>query len=467
MILSTMPSSHVCLMALFTSACLTAATEAYTVFDTQCTGPTKRENFVKEPNIRGTMQIIWSSLLTIIACTWTVQHPNVPKHYRGLKKWTRPWLRAILYSLLENGKWMVVTVLAPEYIIMAATNNYLVARELTEDLKSKAREDGVPWTLTHSYYALMGGFVLEDLDSVWGQVEGQVKNPEFFHLNVEELEYLRREDYISRLPAIDEEDINNRCQHDALVKAIALVQILWSIFQAVARAARGLGVNPLEISVLAFAASAVMIYALYWQKPHGIRSTITISLSDKGKTSFKSVYSGLLGISEYVSMPLTGFLRTGGPDRIIGDHVRLDTMSFDHNVRIGPDVFPLIGRRGFELSVLHFTLSVGALGAAVFGAVHLGAWNFPFPSSADQLIWKTAAIHTVAYGPLILMLFIVTENFGGSDPLDKAINLVGIALSWVYVVARVAILVEVVRSLFYLPPEAYIATWTSNLPHFG
>ncbi|KAK4220430.1 hypothetical protein QBC38DRAFT_215241 [Podospora fimiseda] len=70
------------------------------------------------------MQLIWSSLFTIFACTWTLQHPNLPKQYRDLKPWSHAWWAATIHGVLESGKWMVVTVLAPEVIIAAATNDW-------------------------------------------------------------------------------------------------------------------------------------------------------------------------------------------------------------------------------------------------------------------------------------------------------------------------------------------------------
>jgi len=37
----------------------------------------------------------------------------------------------------------------------------------------------------------------------------------------------------------------------------------------------------------------------------------------------------------------------------------------------------------------------------------------------------------------------------------------------IFAFARLFIIVEALRSLAYLPPGAFLATWTSNLPHVG
>lgn len=37
----------------------------------------------------------------------------------------------------------------------------------------------------------------------------------------------------------------------------------------------------------------------------------------------------------------------------------------------------------------------------------------------------------------------------------------------VFILARLFITVEVVRSLAFLPPDAFISNWTANIPHIG
>lgn len=37
----------------------------------------------------------------------------------------------------------------------------------------------------------------------------------------------------------------------------------------------------------------------------------------------------------------------------------------------------------------------------------------------------------------------------------------------IYLVTRLALVVEMFRGLAYLPTEMFIATWTANVPHIG
>ncbi|KAK3990464.1 hypothetical protein QBC44DRAFT_368995 [Cladorrhinum sp. PSN332] len=443
---------------LLLSACLIPETQARTVFTPNCTGPTNKENFVKEPDIRGTMHIIWSSLFTIIACTWTLQHPNVPKQYRGLKPWTKSWWGAQSHSLFENAKWMVITVLAPEVIIIAATHDLLLARQLRKKFHDKAQEGGVTWGLRHSYYALMGGFVLDtkELDVIREENTNLSDMPRIFHLSGEALEDLRNKNYISHLPDIEHEEINNLCEHDMFVKVVALCQIIWSSSQAIVRARRGLDVSPLEVSVLAFAACGVIIYGLYWCKPQGVRSTTTVKLSGTGKASFGDIHDKLWKMHQKRFSILRILLLGNMRSPLLGHPIGLDELIVDAEFS------------GFGGG----SIVAGIVGATLFGAVHIGAWNFPFPSLTDQLVWRIATVYTIAFGVLATFLDVIGGLIVDHTHKDRPysgmlLRRLIMAMSWSYVLCRVAVLVEIVRTLFFLPPNAYTSTWTSNFPHFG
>lgn len=51
-----------------------------------------RVGWVTSPNQRGTADIIWTCLLTILACSWTILHLNIPANTNG-------WLRKALGKL--------------------------------------------------------------------------------------------------------------------------------------------------------------------------------------------------------------------------------------------------------------------------------------------------------------------------------------------------------------------------------
>lgn len=59
---------------------------------------------------------------------------------------------------------MLVTLIAPEILIGQALSQFVAARHGRATMQELACEDGVEWTLEHSHFADMGGFVIRFLD---------------------------------------------------------------------------------------------------------------------------------------------------------------------------------------------------------------------------------------------------------------------------------------------------------------
>lgn len=119
-------------------------------------------------NHRGTWAIASSCLSTIFACTWSVQHLNVGARRDG--KWT-PWLRSV--------KWMIITILFPELIVLHAIFEFSMALQALRQMERSEKDVKLPWwlppskqrksqpsgngsgdskwTLTHCFFANMGG----------------------------------------------------------------------------------------------------------------------------------------------------------------------------------------------------------------------------------------------------------------------------------------------------------------------
>jgi hypothetical protein len=124
-------------------------------------------------------------------------------------------------------------------------------------------------------------------------------------------------------------------------------------------------------------------------------------------------------------------------------------------------------------------LAFGAVvGGALFGGLHCLAWNFQFPTSGEALAWKicsvlTTGLPTLSLAPLIAWLQVNTSY--RSPYLVATVErptirfLVGMSLITIlltYILARLFLMVEIFRSLFFLPPEAFVDTWSGSFPHF-
>ncbi len=71
---------------------------------------------------RTVLNIIWSCLATIFACTWLAVHPNVP-----LRNITT---KGAISCAIEQVKIMAITILAPEAIVAWAAEQFIVAWKL-------------------------------------------------------------------------------------------------------------------------------------------------------------------------------------------------------------------------------------------------------------------------------------------------------------------------------------------------
>ncbi|KAI0059833.1 hypothetical protein BV25DRAFT_1918208, partial [Artomyces pyxidatus] len=83
--------------------------------------------------------IIWSSLVTILACVWTAVHRNVPEPKRD----SESRFSRIVGGVLEAAKIVMVTVLVPEWVLAWAVRQFLQAREVRRSLewaRDKAKE---------------------------------------------------------------------------------------------------------------------------------------------------------------------------------------------------------------------------------------------------------------------------------------------------------------------------------------
>jgi hypothetical protein len=99
--------------------------------------------------------------------------------------------------------------------------------------------------------------------------------------------------------------------------------------------------------------------------------------------------------------------------------------------------------------------------------MHLLAWNYEFPTPVERRLWQASAIVTLATLPLnSLLSFIATKAWFGSYFSFVFAVVTSISVN-IFVAARLFILVEVVRSLAFQPPETFRTTWAANVPHVG
>lgn len=171
---------------------------------------TSHVGWVAQPDIRGTLDIIWSCGLVFVACTWTILHLEVPDP--SSTQSSRFW---------EKLKWMIITALTPELITGEAFAQWQSVRHYIPIMQDLGSED---WTKAHSFIAIMGGLAINDTDG------------KYRALTLAETHLLAREGYLSAFP-LEKCDIEDRSKASLFTKLVVCLQILWFLLETIGRLA--------------------------------------------------------------------------------------------------------------------------------------------------------------------------------------------------------------------------------------
>jgi hypothetical protein len=121
--------------------------------------------------------------------------------------------------------------------------------------------------------------------------------------------------------------------------------------------------------------------------------------------------------------------------------------------------------------------AIAACVATVFGAIHCIAWSFHFPTLRDRWLWRISAIliaglPTAAFVFLGLLLAFQGRAFEqeqkslGMEILEVVEGLILLVMVFLYIIARIALLVLPLVTLHSLPPGVYVQfNWADVLPH--
>jgi hypothetical protein len=187
--------------------------------------PSPSQDWVSAPNQRGSIEIIWSCLATIFLCAWFSLCLNIPAATESRQHVFRE--KILMASL---------TVLGPEFLFLIALGQWQSARQSVQAFHSSGYDQ---WTMTHAFYADMGGFILQTSDHT----------P--FPITAKQLHYLITNSYLEH-PDLDECEIEDRNKVDDLARAIIIIQVGWFTVNSIGRAVQHLAITTGELTVLGF-----------------------------------------------------------------------------------------------------------------------------------------------------------------------------------------------------------------------
>ena len=258
----------------------------------------------------------------------------------------------------------------------------------------------------------------------------------------------RKRGIVDKLPSVTEAEIEDRSKGDVVTKFLALLQTLWFVAELALRTAEQLPISQIEIHTTAMVACSTIAYAGNWYKPQNVMTRIKIRANR------------LPDVTDIREIGSQG----GNPHWFR----RTPTYIGNDNIQNGGITVGGVGGRINEALPIH--ISVVSL-ALIFAGIHFAAWNLVFPSQQEQLCWRIACLTLLVTPVLISVMTLHAEYLARRDLATKSLAVVEsnttVFLIMLYVIARLFILVEVVRTLFYLPARAYIATSLWDLPHWG
>ena len=252
------------------------------------------EGWTFNDNSRSSWDIVWTSLTTIFACTWTVLHMSVPRRNssegliraRKLIFWTIALFAPEEIVLIASEEfWRVWSLRARCNVAQAASDSrtgepdswlYRRSKPLAEVTLAAGCEDRelklhpVParWTLAQCWCVKMGGLTLETEDG-W-----------IFYVGIDQV-IAFIEAGVIRCSDFTEREIKDRAKADTLAKTFTVCQSAWVTANIVARAGYGLPITPFEFATLSYVGCAIMAYACWWKKPQDMAVPITIPLRHK------------------------------------------------------------------------------------------------------------------------------------------------------------------------------------------
>ncbi|KAM3079545.1 hypothetical protein ACMFMG_005964 [Clarireedia jacksonii] len=367
---------------------------------------------------RGTLELIWCCLITVLLCTWNIQRPQFVT-----------WISHRTNVLGKRSFWFAITLLCPAYVICVAFEQWWRARKYREMRKIGYND----WTMQHGFYIDMGCFQVE-LHGKGADLPTTSENGDIielddglrFTIRLENLILLMKADLLSA-PDISTHDLEERNKNDRFARCITYLQVLYFCFQFFTRLGFNLPISTLELSTMAFIYPAALVEYLWWDKPLDLRIATIAKLDPKKNGAF------IYAVSRLQFQNLEQDLAEWGKGDFVLFFNRL---------------------RG---SYTGAQLAFGILIVVLVDSINFAAWNNSFPSETEQLLWRTMSASTC--GTMILLWI------GLSIPV-KSIRLVVCSLSTIsYCICRIYLMIGVFVSLRSVPEALYqTVPWLSVLP---
>jgi hypothetical protein len=164
--------------------------------------------------------------------------------------------------------------------------------ETLEEKEAEPRKH--TWTLTHGFYACMGGFRITSLenDSTYFPTGYQSLSldPDGLILMAKKAPHL--------VPDISKDNIMEKSKDSGLLLAIIIVQVAWFCFQVISRLATRQSLSLIEINTFAHLICTLLLPFIWWSKPRNIQSSHILSSETHEQKCFNAaaIMSSTIGM---------------------------------------------------------------------------------------------------------------------------------------------------------------------------
>jgi hypothetical protein len=168
---------------------------------------------------------------------------------------------------------------------------------------------------------------------------------------------------------VTKSEILDKSKSDALGKLFTVLQTTSFIVQYMDRWVAHQPRTQLEVMTLAYSALNILVYILWWDKPLNVQEPIDV----RGRASapLEDRTKGMNGAWYILGDAWASLQQGNAAEKIIEGRTGLLSLAV---------MLPVVG--------------------IIFGGVHCLAWQFPFPTGQEKVLWRVCAVYCTA-GPFL------------------------------------------------------------------
>lgn len=325
---------------------------------------------------RGTIDIIWSCVLTMFLCSWSVLCLHVPseKDTRFEILWRRCWLTFLC-------------VLGPEFTLQMAMGQWSSARQSVRDFHASGFTE---WTMKHAFHANSGGFKLH--------------TPDHFTIPIDakQLLYLINHKYIN-YPNLSVQDIEDKNKVDLLLRLLSIAQTIWFCATVISRGAEGLVVTGMELTTAAFILCSLVTSFCWWNKGADVTVSVKLDTAFTMVQIVKDAEDATVG--HYHRTPLDFISRKEWHWSLYWIHW-INILRIMH-INFAPRTLPhdRLENTTWPDITARYAFPVFVIICLAYTAIFIAAWNAYFPTYAEKIIWRISSLSLMA---TVILYFVIT-----------------------------------------------------------